>query len=93
VPTTTTLSVAKTKRSLKARGEVPGPVGEEVAVALSRKRGGRFRRIAMKRAVLDADGEYRTRFRRPAPGRCRIKARFAGNERFAPSSAVKRFPC
>ena len=94
-PTSTTLSVNKTSRRLKASGEVgPSPVaGEEIAVTLYRKREGRFRQIAAKRPALNTEAQYRVGFRRPPPGRCRIKARFAGTETAAPSSATKRFRC
>ena len=93
-PSKTSLSVTKKPRSLRASGKVtPSQPGRQVIVRLFRKRAGKFRLVATRRPVITTVGEYRTQFRRPQPGRCRIVARFAGSTEARGSSASKTFRC
>jgi hypothetical protein len=93
-PTTTSLAIEQTKRKVIASGEVqPAQIGNEMKVTLSRKTEGRFRRLATKRPVLDAESEYSTAFGRPDGGRCRVKSKFTGGTESMPSSASETFRC
>ena len=90
----TTLQVRKRVHRLIARGRVsPNHSDERVIVTLQKKRNGTFVKIARKRPTLAARSRYRAFFERPAAGRCRIVARFPGDEDHRPSSARRNFRC
>jgi ELWxxDGT repeat protein len=90
----TTLQVRKRVHRLIARGRVsPNHSDERVIVTLQKKRNGTFVKIARKRPTLGARSRYRAFFERPAAGRCRIVARFPGDEDHRPSSARRNFRC
>jgi hypothetical protein len=89
-----TLGIAETNRRIKARGRVkPSRPGERVVVTLFRKGSGRFHKLASKHPHEGATGRYRAAFKRPAPGLCKISARYLGDARTKASHASKRFSC
>jgi FG-GAP repeat len=89
-----TLRIARTHRRVKARGRVKPPrQGETVLVTLYRKKSGRFHKLAAKHPQERGTGRYRTSFKRPNPGRCKVVARYSGNVTLEASRASKRFRC
>ena len=100
--TATTLRVAR-KNRIVARGRLtPAHPGERMAVKLQRRRDGHWRTVVGKRPVLRreierADGAfssaYRARFRRPSSGRCRLVARWRGDNDHRPSVQRRAFRC
>ena len=104
-PSDTTLKVIKRRHRLIARGQVVPPhPGVRMRVVLKKRRpNGTFRRIDLNRPVLgealDRDGDgvfestYRTRFQRPARGRCLVRAVFPGDPAHERSAAQRRFRC
>jgi hypothetical protein len=92
--TTTTLSIDKTRSKIAASGDVtPSDPDGEVIVTLFRKKGGTFKRMASKTALLNAEGRFVTLFARPDDGRCRVRARYPGDEEHLPSAKTKTFAC
>lgn len=100
----TTLTVVKKPSRLVARGTVVPPhPGDRMRVTLKKRRAGRYRTIAVDRALLgdalDRDGDgifesnYRTSFKRPRSGRCLIKAVFPGDADHTRSVSKGRFRC
>jgi hypothetical protein len=74
------------------RGQVtPAPQGK-VTVALFRKRGGAFVRVASKTGSLNR-GAFAASFRRPPAGTCRATAAYRGDARHRPSRANTTFGC
>lgn len=93
-PTTTTVSVTKTADKVEASGKVvPAAPGEVVTVTLLRKEGDRFVRIARKTPTIRSSGAFTTAFARPAPGSCKVTAKYGGDERLKPSSDTVSFRC
>jgi hypothetical protein len=62
-------------------------------VTLFRKTPSGFRKLASKRPAFRADGTFAASFARPAEGRCKVEARYAGDADHEPSVAVKSFAC
>ncbi len=92
--TVTGLTVTKTAGTAKAAGKVtPRRGGHRVVVTLARKRNGAFRTIATHRPVLTSSSTYATTFARPAPGSCRMTARYPGDATHLASTRVKTFTC
>lgn len=94
-PSLLSLQFLKTKRQIKAAGAVrPAHPGRTVRVVLSKRRGGRWVKVAVKEPLMNSDGVYSTRFRNPArTKRCRLRASFAGDTDHLPSGKTKRFRC
>ena len=92
---TLSLQFLKTKRRIKAAGAVsPAHPGRSVRVVLSKRKNGRWRKVAVKEPLMNSDGGYSTRFRNPRrTKRCRLRARFAGDIDHLPSGRTKRFRC
>jgi FG-GAP repeat len=89
-----TLRIAQTDRRVKAHGRVKPPRrGESMLVTLYRKQAGRFHKLAAKRLHERGTGRYRTSFKRPDPGRCKVVARYSGDATLKASRASKRFSC
>lgn len=87
-----------------ARGrQFPALPGEEMRITLLRKKGGRYRAVDSAMPTLRgrrdtdedhfAESGFRSRFDRPAPGKCRVKARWPGGRGYPPSSDVVDFAC
>ena len=94
VESTTTLTVKKDGKKLKASGSVdPNHAGVKVKVTLLRKKGGKFKAVDQKQPTLDVASEYRTSFKRPDTGKCKITAKFPGDGDSKPSSASETFSC
>jgi hypothetical protein len=92
--TATTLAVAKKAGKLKASGAVsPRRIGHQVAVTLARRAAGRFEVLATHRVSLSSTSTYATSFGRPAAGRCRITAMYAGDSTHLASSRSATFAC
>lgn len=102
--TRTSLVVTKGAHRVLARGRLsPARPGNHMVVRLFRKRNGVWVRLQTRRPALrgrtDLNGDgftdsaYRTRFRRPRPGACRVIAQFVGGPTFGPSKAIRLFRC
>ena len=90
--TSTTVNVTKTEDFVKAKGTVtPVPEGETIVVKFQRRVDGKWSLINKKTPEIKPTG-YKATFSRPNKGgKFRFVARFAGNEEFEPSKAVKEF--
>jgi hypothetical protein len=84
------VSVAKTAQRIKVSGYVfPAHPTKMVTVTLYRKRSGVFRRLTVKRPLLNSLSRYATSFSRPARGTCKVTARFPGDiDHLASSKSV-----
>jgi hypothetical protein len=102
--TRTSLVVTKGARRILARGRLsPARPGNHMVVRLFRKRDGVWVRLQTRRPGLrgrtDLNGDgftdsaYRTRFRRPRPGRCRVIAQLVEGTTFGSSKAIRVFRC
>lgn len=87
--------IERTRRKLHIEGYIDPHYGpdREMTVALFRKRGSSFRKIATRHPVVGATLAWKTVFSRPDPGRCRVKARFPGSRVAEPSQVAKAFDC
>lgn len=104
-PSDTTLRVINLRYRLVARGQVVPPhPGARMRVLLKKRRAdGTYRRLDVNRPILgealDRDGDgvfestYRTRFKRPARGRCLVRAVFPADADHRRSVAQRRFRC
>lgn len=94
-PSNVSFQFLKTKRRIKLVGSVePAHPEARVRVVLSKRKGGRWVKVAARRPLMDGDGTYRTSFRKPGrTKRCRLRARFAGDADHLPDRRTKRFRC
>ena len=92
-PTSITLRIAKTRTAVKVNGQILPPVEGVAAVALFRKTSSGFKRLGSKQAGFDAEGLFSASFGRPASGRCKVEARYAGDAEHEPTLARKLFAC
>jgi hypothetical protein len=92
--TATSLSLAKTAARVTAKGQVlPNRSGHRVSVTLARRSAGAFHNIATHRPTLGSTSRFTTTFPRPAPGTCRMTARYAGDASHLASVRVTKFAC
>ena len=88
------IGVRKTSERVAIGGRVrPNNKGRNVTVALYRRRGGVFRKVASKKDELDNRSRYRASFRRPAARRCKAKVTFRGSPTTAPKTKTRTFRC
>lgn len=95
IATRTALQYLRTKRRIKAVGRVtPAHPGMAARVILSKRRSGRWVRVAQKMPLMDSEGRFSTRFRNPSRTvMCRLKARFDGDDDHLASRRILRFRC
>ena len=93
--TKTVLQFIATRRSIKAAGRVTPPhPGSQARVLLSRRKSGRWVKVALKLPVMTSDGDFSALFRNPARTRlCRLNARFPGDADHLASGRTVRFRC
>ena len=93
--TKTVLQFVATRRRIKAAGRVTPPhPGSQVRVLLSKRKSGRWVKVALKLPVMTSDGDFSTLFRNPArTRRCRLNARFPGDADHLASGRTVRFRC
>ncbi len=93
-PTSLSIGFLKDGRTLLVGGELIGAdPGNSVSVTLSRKKNGKFRKVASSSAQTDEDLFYVVAFNRPKAGKCKAVAKFAGDATHLPSQATKSFSC
>jgi hypothetical protein len=92
--TTTTVSVAKTAKRVRASGTLTPPLaGSEMAVTLARREKGKWVKLATKTPSVKVSGAFSTAFRRAARGDCRVIARYEGDDLRKPSKDKAVFRC
>jgi len=92
--TATSFTLTKTTAAIKVAGSVrPSRGGKHVQVTLLRKTGGTFRLVARRTLTLTRTSHFTTRLARPAPGTCRIKARYLGDSTHLASQLTRTFAC
>lgn len=92
-PSTTSLDVDIRNGKIFAEGNVkPAHVGDKVVVKLFKLKDGKFVPVDTNKPTLDGSG-YSTSFSRPNAARCRVKARFPGDDDHASSQKAKTFDC
>jgi TolB protein len=93
--TRTVLQFLRTRRYIKAAGRVtPAHPGTAVKVLLSKRRNARWVNVALKLPQMNSEGAFQTRFRNPArTRRCRLIARFPGDQDHLASRRVVSFRC
>ena len=93
--TKTVLQFVAMRRRIKAAGRVTPPhPGATARVLLSKLKGGRWIKVALKLPTMSADGDYSTMLRNPVrTRRCRLTARFPGDPDHLPSGRTVRFRC
>ncbi|MDQ4125097.1 MAG: hypothetical protein M3134_05800 [Actinomycetota bacterium] len=92
-PTSIVLRIAKTNAAVKVNGHISPPVGGAATVTLFRKSATGYKRLASKQPGFAADGTFVASFSRPAAGKCKAEARYAGDAEHEPTLAVKSFAC
>jgi hypothetical protein len=92
--TVTTLAIELTADRISASGRLlPPQPGDQMVITLFREVGDTFQKVDTNRPSLSAASTYSTRFDRPNADRCRVKARYLGDEDLLPSSSTETFPC
>ena len=102
--TRTRFTVSKANGRIRVRGLLtPAHPGKAMVVTLSRRKAGRWVRLAARRPQLigrsDVNGDgfrdsrFSTRFVRPRPGRCRIVARFRADKDHGSSQFARVIRC
>ncbi|MDQ3951729.1 MAG: hypothetical protein M3279_02015 [Actinomycetota bacterium] len=92
-PTSITFRVQKTRTAVKVSGQILPPVGGRANVALFRKTRSGYKRLSAKQAAFDAEGLFAATFNRPASGKCKVEARYAGDAEHEPTLTRKLFAC
>ena len=104
-PTSTSVRARKGRGKIRVRGLLsPAHPGRTMAVTLYKKKDGRFVKVRTRRPSLGAgvdanadgtpDSKYSTRFGNPRRTlRCKVVARFPGDNDHRPSRAGKTFDC
>lgn len=87
---TPTRCVAK---SVTVRGSISPVLQVPVKLRLDARKGGQWVPVASTGVTTDGTGAFSTTFGKPGGSPCRVKARFAGNDAYAPSSVIKKFAC
>ena len=91
---TLTLNVTKPGRKVTGSGLLnPAHEGRDIAVTLSRKVSGVFRKISTLRDTQDEIGFYSVTFPRPSAGSCKLRAFFTGDEDHGAVGTTKTFRC
>ena len=81
-------------RRIVATGHVsPSHPGDSVVVRLFRRVGTTYQRVGSVRAPLDSASNYKAWFERPAPGACRVAAKFLGDDDTTESTAEADVNC
>ena len=94
IPTRTAVTVSKDGGKLRVKGTLKPPrPGRTMAVSLYRMRSGSFSKLTTKSPTIGSSGGFSTAFGRPAPGSCRVVARYPGDSSYLPSSAAASFRC
>lgn len=93
--TKTVLQFVAMRRRIKAAGRVTPPhPGATVHVLLSKRKRGRWVKVALKLPAMADDGDYATGFRNPKrTQRCRLTARFPGDADHLAGGRTVRFRC
>ena len=92
--TYTTTGTQLTKRKVKVAGEVfPASTGDAVQVTLQRKTKNGYKKVAGEVLTLGEYGGYGTGLARPDAKKCRVVAKFLGDEDSKPSKDVVTFAC
>jgi hypothetical protein len=93
-PSKTSLRVRVRGQDIVATGRLrPRHPGERMVVRLFERDGKRWDRLAIERPPLRKGRRYRAEFARPSASRCRIEARFLGDNDHLPSRRSKTFSC
>lgn len=102
-PSQTKFKVGKKKGNANVAGTVSPPhPGKNSKVILFKEKGKKFKKLATKNAKLgpailvegkDPVSKFKTSFKLPDKGTCRISASFAGDADTFPSSSKKTFKC
>jgi Tol biopolymer transport system component len=92
-PTSIFLRITKTAAMVRVNGTISPPVGGAATVTLLRKTPNGFRRVASKQPAFGGEGAFAASFGRPAAGKCRVEARYAGDAEHEPTFATKSFAC
>ncbi|HEX2294550.1 MAG TPA: hypothetical protein VHN37_04505 [Actinomycetota bacterium] len=92
-PTSIALRIVKTRTAVKVNGTISPPVGGAATVTLLRKTSSGFKRLGSKQPGFAEDGTFAASFSRPAEGKCKVEARFAGDAEHDPTLATKLFAC
>lgn len=92
-PTSISFRVAKTRAALKVNGTISPAVPGAAAVTLFRKTPSGFKRLGSKQPAFGAEGTFTATFSRPAAGKCKVEARYAGDADHEPTLTTKSFAC
>jgi ELWxxDGT repeat protein len=93
-PTSLTAKATKKRRKLTVSGKLaPAHAGAPISVTFYKKKGGRYRKVATKKAISKASGAYVTTFRRARVTKCRITAKYGGHVDHLASTKTLRFRC
>jgi hypothetical protein len=89
------LQFLKMRTRIRAAGRVTPPhPGATVRVLLSKRKNGRWVKVAIKQPLMGDKGEFSTRFRNPArTKRCRLRANFPGDADHLASRRSISFRC
>jgi hypothetical protein len=92
--TSTTVDVTKTSSKIKTHGAItPALPGLEMQVTLSRRQSGHWVKLGEKTPAIKDTGGFSASFQRPASGRCKVVAKFGGDDLHKASSDSVTFAC
>lgn len=92
-PTSIALRVSKTRSAVRVSGTIAPPVGGRVTVTLFRKTATGFKRLGSKQPAFTPAGAFTASFGRPASGKCKVEARYAGDAEHEPTLTTRPFTC
>jgi Tol biopolymer transport system component len=92
-PTAIVLRITKTASKVKVAGQIQPAVPGSANVALFKKTSTGWKRLRSTASRFDAEGLFNASFNRPAGGRCKVEARYAGDAEREGTLARKLFAC
>jgi hypothetical protein len=92
-PTSITLRVSKTESAVRVAGTIAPAVGGRATVTLFRKTATGFKRLGSKQPAFTPAGAFTASFGRPAAGKCKVEARYAGDAEHEPTLTTRPFTC
>lgn len=99
-PTVTVGPSFQSKPKVKIKGDnvifsgqiLPAAPGQKVFMTLFAKNSP-FKKVAKKKAILNAQSKYKKKFKLPNGKRCMIKVLYKGDDSHDPSTSKKKFKC
>ena len=79
--------------AVSVRGSITPGFQAPIALSLQAKKKGKWVTVTKTSVTSSATGDFTKKFGKPGGSPCRLKASYAGNKTYAPSSLTQKFAC